>query len=416
MPYAIGLKCINCGSEFSHKKPFHRCPKCGGLLDVEYDYDSLADWFDLDKIRRREPTIWKWKEFMPIEDETKIVSLGEGGTPLLKCDRIAREVGVKELYVKDDAMTQPTGSLKDRSIPVAATKAREFGFGVLSCDSTGNKAASTAAYAARAGLGCVVFCPSDAPLEKLIQALVYGAKLVRINANYDVIDEYYNELIASGKFNWYDCGPNNPFRYEGKKTYAYENCESLDWQVPDWILHPSAGSHSVIKTLKGYKELQKLDLIGDKLPRMVAVQAEAAAPIVRAFEEGWERVKPVEAKETIASGIRVGNPPFGDWTLRVIRESKGSAVAVSEDEIVYGMKLLGREGIFSEPTGAVAIPAVKKLVNEGTIDKNESVICNVTGYGFKDIEIAKKLVKMPKGIEAESETIEKFATKLFSHA
>lgn len=415
MGFTTGLTCVKCGAQHTHRNPFFRCLRCGGLLDPTYDYDALADWFNLDEVRKRENNLWKWKEFLPIEDESKIVTLGEGGTPLLKCDKIAEEVGIKELYVKDDAMTQPTGSLRDRSIPVAATKALEFGYEVLTSDSWGNKAASVAAYAARAGLKSVIFCPAQEPLEKLAQSLMYGAKLLRIKANMSEVNKIYQKILSiyGPRVRWYDCGRDNPFRYEGKKTYAYEVMDSLNWQfVPDRIFHPSAGSLSVVKIYKGYSELRLLGKVSE-LPKMVVVQPEACAPIVRAYKEGKTKVEPVPEDKTVASAITLGNPgDLGDLTLKAIKESKGTAVTVTDEEIVYGVKLLGREGIFSEPSGAAGIPAVKKLVEGREIDRDERVVVDVTGSGLRDLEAAMGMVEMPSVVEPDFGTVEKSIMKL----
>ncbi|NIN52406.1 MAG: threonine synthase [Nitrososphaeria archaeon] len=415
MGFTKSLKCVLCGATYNHRKPYFRCSRCGGLLDPQYDLEALADWFDLEKVSRRERTIWKWKEFLPIEDYSKIVSLGEGGTPLLKCEKIAEKVGVKELYVKDDAITQPTGSLKDRSVPIAATKAREFGFNVLTTDSSGNKAASVAAYASRAGLKSIVFCPAAAPKEKLVQMLTHGASVIRINTDMSGVHSIYTDMLSTigSKLGWYDCGTSNPFRYDGKKTYAYEVMESLNWDsVPDWVFHPAGGSLTIHRTLKGYNDLRYLGLI-DEIPRIVAVQAELCAPIVEAFLKGKNKVEEVAEGDTIATGIKWGNPgDLGDLTLKNLRESSGRAVSVTEDEIIQGIKLLGKEGIFSEPAGAVGIPAVKRLMDEGTVDRDARVVCDVTGYGFKDVETILKMLETPKALEPELETVEKYVMKV----
>ena len=263
--YFTGFVCVKCGAAYPPDRDLLLCPACDNLLEAEYDYARLARDLDRDGLWRRPPTVWRWVELLPVRDPGQVVTLGEGGTPLLRSERLARLCGVRELWIKSDATGNPTGSLKDRSITVSATKAREFGYSILSCDSTGNKASSAAAYAARAGLRSVVFCPHETPLPKLVQAVFFGAELVRVKGHYSEINAMYRRLIRSGRVKWYDCGTDNPFRYEGKKTYAYEIAQELGWKVPDRVLHPAAGGMSLVKTWKGFNELERLGWV-DRVP------------------------------------------------------------------------------------------------------------------------------------------------------
>ncbi|HEY7698578.1 MAG TPA: pyridoxal-phosphate dependent enzyme, partial [Vicinamibacteria bacterium] len=238
--YFSGVSCTRCPERFSETEDVFRCPRCAGLLEPHYDLDRLRS--DLPRLRWEErlPTIWKWRELLPVVDADKIVTLGEGGSPFLDCPELASRMGVHRVFVLNDG-TMPSGSLKDRSVAVAATKAVEFGYPVLCCDSTGNKAASVAAYAARAGIASVVFVPFETPLAKIAQALFYGARVIRVRGHFSEVNALYRRLLATGSFRWYDCGTDNPYRYEGKKTYAYEVATTLGRTYPTKIFHPAAG-------------------------------------------------------------------------------------------------------------------------------------------------------------------------------
>jgi threonine synthase len=394
--YFTGFTCVACRANYGPNEDLLLCPKCDNLLEADYDYDGLAR-LDRDEVSRRSGGVWRWSDFLPVIDHRKIVTLGEGGSALLRCDRIAQEIGIREVWLKTDA-PNPTGSLKDRSITVSATKAVEFGYRVLACDSTGNKASSVAAYAARAGLASVVFCPDDTPVPKVTQALFFGATLIRVHGDYATINGMYRRLIHSGAVKWYDCGTDNPFRYEGKKTYAYEIAQQLGWQVPDRVIHPANGGMSITKAWKGFNELHRLGWI-DRLPRMTAVQAEACDPIVRAWRAGTATVASIEKRPTIASALAGTNPGLlGARALEAIRASQGSAVGVSDPETIDAMKLLASEGQFIEPSGSVAVAGLRKLVAEGAISRDERVVCVVTGSGFKDFDRIADQVHIPEEI------------------
>jgi threonine synthase len=383
--FFTGFHCIGCRAEYRPDEDLLLCPQCDNLLEADYDYEGMKRQLDRDAVASRPHGVWRWLELLPVLDRDAIVTLGEGDTPILRCKRLAEFTGVRELWVKSDA-SNPTGSLKDRSVTVAATKAVEFGYSVLSCDSTGNKASSVAAYAARAGLASVVFCPKDTPLPKVTQSVFFGAKLIRVEGHYSEVNAMYRRLIQSGEVKWYDCGTDNPFRYEGKKTYAYEIAQDFNWDVPQRIIFPAAGGMALAKTWKGFKELQQLGWI-ESLPAMVAVQALNCAPIVRSFLAREERVAPIQKGPTIASAIAGANPGLlGDRTLQALYESGGDAVAVSDDEILEAMDMLGKEGLFIEPSGAVAIAGLRRQVAEGRADPAEKVVCVLTGSGFKDFD------------------------------
>jgi len=394
MTYFTGFTCVHCAATYPPDRDLLLCPKCHNLLEADYDYARLAREVDRDALWRRPDDVWRWRELLPVLDPAKIVTLGEGGTPLLRSERLARACGVRELWLKSDA-ANPTGSLKDRSITVSATKAVEFGYGVLACDSTGNKASSTAAYASRAGLRSVVFCPHDTPVPKMAQAIFFGARLIRVRGHYSEINAMYRRLIGSGEVKWYDCGTDNPFRYEGKKTYAYEIAQALGWRAPDRMLHPAAGGMSLAKTWKGFKELQRLGWV-DGLPKMTLVQGAGCAPMVRAWETGAPAIAPVDKQPTIASALAAADPGLlGARALEAVRASGGAAAGVTDPEIRAAMRDLAGEGLFIEPSGAVTLAALRRLVAAGHVDAAESVVCVLTGSGFKDFERIVEMVEIP---------------------
>lgn len=394
--YFTGLRCLGCGVHHAPDSDVLLCPNCQNLLEATYDYDGIKSRVDRNEIAASRQGVWRWRALLPVLDDNAIVTLGEGDTPMLRCDRLAKAVGVRELWLMSDA-ANPTGSLKDRSVTVAATKAVEFGYRILSCDSTGNKASSVAAYAARAGLDSVVFCPEITPAPKTTQAVFLGAKLMRVRGHYAEVNAMYRRLIGSGKVKWYDCGTDNPFRYEGKKTYAYEIAQHLGWRMPDRVLFPAAGGMALAKTWKGFQELEKLGWAQGKLPRMTAVQAANCAPIVQAFDARAERVAGIEKGPTIATAIAGANPGLlGDRTLQALYESEGSGVGVTDDEIFDAVATLGREGFFIEPSGAVTLAGLRRQVADGVIQADERVVCVLTGSGFKDFDLLASRVKVPQ--------------------
>jgi len=402
--YFTGFDCLGCRAAYPPDQDLLLCPACHDLLEARYDLARFGREMDRDAIARRPAGVWRWTELLPVLDPARIVTLGEGGTPFLRSERLARACGVRELWLKSDA-ANPTGSLKDRSITVSATKAVEFGYGVLACDSTGNKASSTAAYAARAGLQSVVFCPKDTPRPKMAQAIFFGARLIRVDGHYSQINAMYRRLVASGRVKWYDCGTDNPFRYEGKKTYAYEIAQDLGWRAPDRVLHPAAGGMSLVKTWKGFNELRTLGWV-DRLPKMTVVQAACCAPIVESWRQGLPRVAAVEKQATAASALAAADPGLlGDRALHTVRASDGAGIAVDEPEILDAVRLLGQDGLMIEPSGAVTVAAVRRGVREGTIDPDESVVCVLTGSGFKDFDRIMDLVEIPSRVIAGYEAM-----------
>jgi threonine synthase len=340
---------------------------------------------DFERLRQsRDRSIWRWFDFYPVERRSSIVSLGEGDTPLLGAKRLGEKLKIPNLYLKNDTVL-PTGSLKDRSNSVGISVARELGFSTATVMSTGNAAASVAAYAAAAGLQSVVMVPKGTAASKIIQARAYGAAVVVIDGDFDrEVATLFRAAIE--EFGWYDCLSSNPYRL-GKKSYAYELVDQLDGRVPDWVIHPTAGGTGVFAMWRGFQDFISLGWI-DRGPKLVAAQSSAAAPIVSAFEKGLEEIEAVIARETIAESIQVGNPASLGWrALAALRESKGMAVAVSDAEILEAQSLTATLcGIFSEPAAATSVAVAKKLRAAGAIKTEDVVVCTLTGHGLKQPE------------------------------
>ena len=399
------LECINCKSEYPMDETLYNCKKCGDLLEVKLDLEDLKRRLEKVDWKRRSISVWKYREFLPISDESKIITLQEGGTPLYKCERLAERLGIKNLYVKNEG-ANPTGSFKDRGMTVGVSKALEFNVKTVICASTGNTSASLAAYAARAGLNCVVLIPhGKIALGKLSQAMMYGAKVVAVKGNFDAALKIV--VNASKTFGLYLLNSINPFRIEGQKTAAFEICEQLGWKAPDRIIIPVGNAGNITAYWKGFRELEAIEIIKE-LPRMTGVQASGASPIVNAFANGSERIEPVSDPETIATAIRIGSPVNWKRALKAIRESGGVAVAVTDDEIIYAQKLLARtEGIFVEPASAASIAGLKKLIESGEIGSEETVVCIATGHGLKDPEVAIKACEKIVEIEPSLEELKR---------
>lgn len=378
------LSCPRCGNKPASKTVF-QCPKCRSILEVKLPIDHLTR-ADFERMcASKDHSIWRWFDFFPVVDRSSIVSLGEGSTPLIHADRLGEKLGIKNLYLKNDTVL-PTGSLKDRSNSVGISVARELGFTTAAVMSTGNAAASVAAYSAAAGIKSVVMVPAGTALSKIIQARAYGATVVVIDGNFDYeVAKLYKAAVE--EFGWYDCLSSNPYRDEGKKSYAYEMVDQLDGRIPDWVIHPTAGGTGIYAMWKGYQEFLSLGWI-ERAPKLVAAQSEAAAPIVAAFEKRLADIEPIVARETVAESIQVGNPVSLGWrALAAIRESGGTAAAVSDEEILEAEGLIGRlVGIFAEPAAAVSVAVAKKLRDAGVIRPEDLVVCNLTGHGLKQPE------------------------------
>lgn len=374
------LRCPKCGAESTSKLDFRRAA-CDGILEAHVAIDHLTR-SDFDAMRRsRDLSIWRWFDFLPVERRASIVSLGEGNTPLIHARRLGERIGVPNLYLKNDTVL-PTGSLKDRSNSVGMSVGKELGFTTASAISTGNAAASVAAYAAAAGMQSVVMVPKGTAPSKIIQARAYGAAVIVVDGRFDFeVAELYKNAVA--EFGWYDCLSSNPYRV-GKKSYAYELVDQFDGQIPDWVIHPTAGGTGIFAMWQGFKEFLSLGWI-ERAPKLVAAQSEAAAPFVAALAKGSLTIEAVVAKETVAESIQVGNPSALGWrALAALRESNGTAVALSDAEILEAQaQTASLAGIFAEPAAATSVAAAKKLSAVGVIQEGEVVVCNLTGHGLK---------------------------------
>jgi threonine synthase len=386
------IKCVSCGKEYSNNEIIYTCADCGAVLEVICNPDVSKDIFDC-----RKQSMWKYKEFMPV-DETKIVSLEEGGTPFVKCDKLGNELGI-DLYVKVEG-SNPTGSFKDRGMSVGITKAMELGVSTVGCASTGNTSASLAAYAARAGLRCVVLLPAGkVALGKLAQAMFHGAEVLSIKGNFDEALEAVTALALEGQL--YLLNSVNPFRLEGQKSIGFEIVDDLGWQSPDRVILPVGNAGNISAIWKGISEFYEAGFIEDR-PMMTGIQAEGACPIVNAVRKGKTEIEAVENPETVATAIRIGAPVSSLKALRAIYDSNGHAETVTDEEILSAQKLLARkEGIGVEPASAASIAGLMKLVDQGVVDKGEQVVCIVTGHLLKDPNTAINACVEPLEVEAD---------------
>jgi threonine synthase len=398
-------KCINCGSEYSIDEIVYFCKKCGDLLEIKYERSELAGALKKSQWRDAPLSVWRYRDFMPISDPSKIVSLNEGGTGLHLCQRLAKHLGIRQLYVKNEG-ENPTGSFKDRGMTVGVTKAVELGVKSVICASTGNTSASLAAYAAKAGLQCAVLIPSGKiAYGKLSQAMIYGAKVIQVRGNFDESLDIVLKLSEKHR-SIYLLNSINPFRIEGQKSLGYEICDQLNQEAPDRIVVPVGNAGNISAIWKGFTEFHELGVV-KSLPKMTGIQAAGSAPIAQAIKNGMDTIVPVAAPETVATAIRIGAPVSWKKAMNAIRESHGTAETVTDAEILDAQKTLARvEGLFVEPASASSIAGLKKLRENGEIDKDERVVCVTTGHGLKDPDTAVKMSEKPVEVDAEITAIE----------
>ena len=382
MKYVLGAKCVRCGKEYEAVPGLTTCA-CGGILDIVYDYAAIRrDFSPKDLAACRDNTMWRYRPFLPVEEGSAPPPLRVGWSPLYKADNLARALGLKTLYIKDDGQN-PTSSLKDRASALAVVKAREAGADTIACSSTGNAASSLAGNAAAAGLSTYIFVPRRAPKGKVAQLRIFGATVVSVDGSYE--DTFELSRAAIDRWGWYNRNAAiNPYLSEGKKTVTLEIMEQLSWQVPDYVALSVGDGCTVAGAWKGLKDLYAAGFI-DRLPRLISVQAEGCCPINRAIQTG-EPWRPME-ENTLADSIAVGVPRNPDKALNAIRESDGVAVNVSDGEILDAMRLLGRtQGVFGEPAGVTGTAGVKKALELGLISPESTVVSIVTGNGLKDVE------------------------------
>ena len=402
-PRLKGLKCRECAATYELEAK-HVCEFCFGPLEVEYDYEFIAQNISRASIQAGPHSIWRYADLLPVVG-TNYVNLEAGFTPLVKAERLAQALGIDELYIKNDT-ANPTWSFKDRVVSVALSRARELGFTTVACASTGNLANSVAAHAAKAGLRCFVFIPSDLEAGKIMNSLVYNPHVVAVSGNYDEVNRLCSEI--ADRTDWAFVNVNvRPYYSEGSKTLAYEVAEQLGWQAPDHVVIPIASGSMLTKIYKGFNEFAKLGLIESKSTRFSGAQAEGCSPVSKAFEGGHDFVSPVKPN-TIAKSLAIGNPADGIYALDVIRSTGGAAASVNDEEIIEGIKLLAEtEGIFTETAGGVTIGVLKKLVEAGKIKRDEKTVAYITGIGLKTQEAIVGKVGEPTLIEPNLASFEK---------
>jgi len=380
MSYVKGLKCRECGTEFP-VAPRAICEDCFGPLEVTYDYAALRRSFGPDAIAGRARSMWRYRELLPV-DGAEILGLEVGCTPLVRADRLARTLGVDELYVKNDAVNFPTLSFKDRVVSVALTKAREFGMTTVGCASTGNLANAVAAQGVRHGFETCILVPEDLEAAKILGTTVYGARLIGVRGDYDQVNRLCSQI--ADRYGWGIVNVNlRPFYGEGSKTVGYEIAEQLGWKRPASLVCCMAGGSLLTKIGKAFDELQRLGLVDDRPTRLYGAQAQGCNPIVAAVKDGSGEIRPVKAR-TIARSLAIGNPADGYYAARAIRESGGWAEDVTDVETVEGIRLLaGTEGIFAETAGGVTVAAARKLIAGGRLPRHEPIVLVITGNGLK---------------------------------
>lgn len=395
MPRIESLRCLECGEEYP-LEPVSICKNCWGPLEVKYNYATVKDLFSKEKVSKRAFSLWRYFEFLPLENKDSIANLHDGGTPLHWCRRLGETIGLKNLYVKNDTLN-PTGSFKDRPASVGVSKCIEFGIAVVGCASTGNLAGAVAAHAAVAGLQSFILIPETIEHDKIVQTSLYGAGLISVRGTYD--DANRLGILAAENFGWGLVNINiRPYYTEGSKTIIFETCEQLGWHSPDRVVIPLGSGALLCSVYKGLQELQITGLIHENSTKITGSQPRGCSPIVTGYNTG--EIQPVETPETVVKSLAIGNPASGNRAISKIRETQGTADAPTDEEILQAEALLAKkEGIFAEPAGATTLATVIRLVETGEIDKDEKIVCLVTGSGFKALRTANNLIKKPKIID-----------------
>jgi threonine synthase len=383
MAHVQALRCRECGRTYD-LAPIYTCEWCFGPLEIAYDYEAIAASVSRESIAAGPPTIWRYAALLPV-DPPGGETLPVGWTPLVRADRLAAELGLGELWLKDDTRN-PTNAFKDRVVAVAIAKALEFGLKTIACASTGNLANAVAAQAARAGLRSFVFIPSDLEAGKVVTTSVYGGTVVAIDGTYDDVNRLCAELASERSWAFVNVNV-RPFYAEGSKTLAFETVEQLGWQTPDHVVVPVASGSLLTKIRKGFDELHEVGLL-DEAPavRVSGAQASGCSPVATAFAEGTNTVRPVKP-DTIAKSLAIGNPADGPFAVDAVRETGGGFAAVSDEEIVDGIRLLARtEGIFGETAAGVTVATLRRLTTDGVVRPDERVVAYVTGHGLKTLD------------------------------
>lgn len=411
MSFVKGLKCKECGKEYP-KEPLHVCEMCFGPLEAAYKYDEIKESISRDIIEKRDQNIWRYKELLPI-DKDPTVGLEVGYTPLIRAHHLGKALGVSEIYVKNDAVCYPTLSFKDRVVSVALSKAKEFGFDTAACASTGNLANAVAALTTAANLKNYIFIPYDLEQAKIIGTTVYGANVIAIKGAYDDVNRLCSEV--AGKFGWAFVNINmRPYYAEGSKSLAFEVMEQLGWRAPKHMVVPMASGSLLTKVWKAIREFEMMGLVKENGTKIYGAQAKGCSPITTAFKNKWEIFKPVKPN-TIAKSLAIGTPADGFYAMQVMNESGGWGEDVTDQEIIEGIKLLAStEGIYTETAGGVTIAVTKKLIEQGVLPKDESIVVSITGNGLKTQEAIVDDVSEPHVIDANLEEFEELYDTLKS--
>jgi threonine synthase len=379
------LECAACGLEHEAQRLHNLCRECGKPLLVRYDLERAGRSLTRESLGGRRADMWRYREVLPVESDENVVTLGEGWTPLLRTERLGQKLGLRNLYIKDESQN-PTQSFKARGMSTAVSMAKELGARKLAVPSAGNAAGALAAYSARAGLECFIFMPSDTPLANVVECEQTGAHVTLMDGLItDCGAEVGRRKEAEG---WFDVSTlKEPYRIEGKKTLGYELAEQLGWTLPDVIVYPTGGGTGLIGMWKAFDEMEKMGWIGPERPRMVTVQAAGCAPIVRAFDEGKRFAEEFPNAATVASGLRVPRA-IGDFLITdALRESGGTAIAVTDEELIAATREIGAaEGLFCAPEGAACLPALRKMIEAGQVKPEERVVLFNTGAGVKYLE------------------------------
>jgi threonine synthase len=409
------LECLKCGTLHSPQKGLYICKECGGKLKIIYDYDEISRRIDKKTLEHRPHGMWKYKELLPVTDTAHIVTLGEGGTPLIRAENLSKMLGLR-LFLKDETQN-PTGSFKDRPMSVGISKAHEFGASSVVTASSGNAAIALAAYAAKAAMTCYAFMPIDVPEAKMAQLSVYGAIVIKSIPSGKEDPCYELMTLGWNLYDWHpvpSCGAFNPYHPEGSKTISYEICEQLQYEVPDWVFIPMGAGTLLSGNAKGYFEFKDLGFI-DEVPRLAGIQAEGCAPIVKGFRENTRDILLWENPNTIAGGLVDPYPWDADTAISAIKKTKGTAKAVSDHDIICAQKILAKtEGIFAEPSAAAGLAGLRTLVADGTVDHRDCVVVEITGTGLKDYRTALQYAPAPPQIQPHAEHLEKALRKIKS--
>jgi threonine synthase len=394
MRFVAGLTCHLCGATYP-PEALWVCSDCLGPLEVSYDYAAIRANISRSLIESRPRNLWRYLELLPVQEPK--TGFNSGYTPLVRATRLADELGIAELYIKDDSVNHPTFSYKDRVVSVAATRAVELGFSVFGCASTGNLAGSVAAHAARLGLPCYVFIPNDLEPAKVVGAAIYNPHVIAVEGNYDDVNRLCTQI--ADRYGWGFANINLRSYYaEGAKTTGFEIAEQLGWRFPDHIVSPVAGGTLLPRIFKGLREFKDVGLVEGNLPKIHAAQPQGSAPVVRALEAGLEFPEPVKPN-TIAKSLAIGNPADGFQVVKVVKETGGSGAMVSDAEILDAIQLLARtEGIFTEPAGGTTLAATRALVKKGVIGPKDSAVVCITGNGYKTVEVMFDRVQKPTQI------------------